>query len=67
MIDELETQRAHITAAIAALNLLRKPPAVAGEAEPRRRGRKAMGPAERAEVSARMRRYWARRRKGAAA
>lgn len=33
---------------------------------PGRRGRKFMGPAEREEVSKRMKRYWAQNRKGAA-
>ncbi len=37
--------------------LLPKPP-------PKRRGRKSMNPAERQEVSERMRKYWASRRQG---
>ena len=32
---------------------------------PKRRGRKSMGAEERLEVSARMKRYWAKRRRGA--
>lgn len=37
-------------------------PGLIVDVRPRKRGRKGMGMKERAEVSARMKRYWARRR-----
>ena len=50
---------------IASLEKLVSDP-VSSVAEPlKRRGRKSMGPEERAQVSLRMKKYWAKRRRGA--
>jgi hypothetical protein len=63
IIRELRDEQARLDSAIAQLE------ALAGSADgnwiaPRsRRGRKSMGAAERREVSARMKKYWAGRRK----
>lgn len=55
LIEQLKAEHARVVAAIAALELI---------TEPRKgRGRKSMPPAERLEVSARMKRYWASQRK----
>ncbi len=63
IIRELQDEKARLAAAIAQLEAL----AGSGDgnlALPRsRRGRKSMGPAERREVSARMKKYWANQRK----
>lgn len=49
---------------IASLEKLLSEPGPFLEAPPKRRGRKSMGAQERQEVSARMKRYWAKRRRG---
>lgn len=60
-IQQLDQERARITQAITTLEELANGN---GQHYPgKRRGRKAMGPEERKEVSARMKRYWATRRK----
>lgn len=62
-IRELHNEKRKIDLAIAALEA--KQGKVWKSASPKRRGRKSMGRAERAEVSKRMRAYWAARRGGA--
>jgi len=59
MIATLENERERLTVAIRALENVA---AVSGSST-KRRGRKSMNAAERREVSARMRRYWAKRRR----
>ena len=67
MIEKLETERRRLDGAIEALRRLQqqtgntKTRATAGGRQ--RRGRKFMSADERREVSARMKRYWAKRRK----
>ncbi len=62
-IQELYAEKEKLERVIASLEELQ---AVAGASrqplKPRRRGRKSMGPSERQEVSARMKRYWDSRR-----
>lgn len=67
LICALESERRELESALGALRTLE---AIRNQREPitalertERRGRKSMNPAERAEVSERMRRYWASRRK----
>lgn len=70
-IRMLREEVAKIDAAIANLEILDREivslepgnPTRAGLPTGKRRGRKSMGPEERAEVSARMKRYWAKRRR----
>jgi hypothetical protein len=57
-IDELIEEKQRIEKAIQCLGEI-----VAGPAGESRRGRKGMNEAERLEVSERMRRYWAERRR----
>jgi hypothetical protein len=61
ILEELYLERERMGRTIAALEELAspEPPPVHG-----RRGRKSMGAAERVEVSERMKKYWANRRKG---
>ena len=60
-LRELYAEKAKLDKAIATLESL-----VAGHSEPvSRRGRKSMSEDERKEVSERMRKYWASRRKAA--
>ena len=67
MIDKLETERRRLDGAIEALRRLQeqtgntKKRSAGGSRQ--RRGRKFMSADERREVSARMKRYWAKRRK----
>jgi len=64
-LQELYAQREKLERVIASLEGLQLP-ADATSGQPvtgKRRGRKSMGAAERREVSARMRKYWALRRK----
>jgi hypothetical protein len=49
---------------IASLEKLLTEPGPPLDAPGKRRGRKSMGAEERLEVSARMKRYWAKRRRG---
>ena len=49
---------------IASLEKLMAEPGLSLDAPAKRRGRKSMGAEERLEVSARMKRYWAKRRRG---
>ena len=58
LIQQLQAEKAAIEAAIADLEALRGPDTT----PPKRRGRKSMGDGERAEVSERMKKYWASRR-----
>jgi len=68
-IGELRARKEQLERIIAQLEDLQssggQTSALAGT--PRRRGRKSMGAKERAEVSKRMKNYWARRRKERAA
>jgi len=61
ILQQLNRERERIERTIAAIEEL-----AAGELAPvrKRRGRKSMGVEERRQVSARMRKYWANRRKG---
>jgi hypothetical protein len=61
ILEELYLERERLGRTIAALEELASPesPQVHD-----RRGRKSMGAAERLEVSERMKKYWANRRKG---
>ena len=63
LIQELKEDIAKVERAIASLEQLRDIPSLATE-QRSRRGRKAMDPEERKAVSARMKAYWARVRKG---
>ena len=64
-IHELYDEKQRLDGVISSLEeyLGRKRPTVVPK---RKRGRKSMSPAEREEVSVRMRSYWAARRSGAA-
>ena len=62
-INELRAQRDKLDAAIAQLESLSSPDGLIKAFTHSRRGRKSMGAEERREVSARMKRYWAKRRK----
>ncbi len=66
-LQDLYAQKDKIERAIASLECLHKPDLgeAPAEARPKRRGRHGMGALERGEVSERMKRYWAARRKGA--
>ncbi|MBM3735573.1 MAG: hypothetical protein FJW39_07275 [Acidobacteria bacterium] len=59
LIKELTVERERLDQAIAVLESLavQEPPV-------KRRGRTGMAPAERAEVSTRMKRYWEKRKNG---
>ena len=64
-LQDLYAEKEKLERAIASLEALRR---VGGEMPPlpsiaKRRGRKSMNPEERAEVSARMKKYWASRRR----
>jgi len=59
-IRELYEQKKRLDVVIASLEELEK---TGSEEPPKRRGRKPMDAQARREVSERMRRYWARRRK----
>jgi hypothetical protein len=58
LIRELMTEKTKLDEAISALEAL----ALTERAHAKRRGRSGMDPGERAQVSERMKRYWARRR-----
>jgi hypothetical protein len=60
VINELYAERNRLTETISALEKLLDTQAL------ERRGRKSMGTEERRQVSMRMKRYWAERRKGQA-
>lgn len=63
LLADLRQELARKEAAIAALEALHDPERAAPSPTRREnRGRKSMGAAEREEVSARMKRYWAARR-----
>jgi len=62
-INELRAQRDRIATAIAQLESLNSSGFTAGPIDRSRRGRKSMGEAERRDVSERMKKYWASRRK----
>jgi hypothetical protein len=68
-IRELHQRLQLVESAIAALQSLSQDttPEYRAPKPPERRGRKSMSPAERKEVSRRMRKYWAGRRGAAAA
>ena len=64
-LQDLYAEKEKLERAIASLEALRR---AGGEGTPlpnpgKRRGRKSMDPEERAEVSARMKKYWANRRR----
>lgn len=59
----LRQEHARLVAAIQSLEALQSAGASLSERPPRRRGRKGMGAAERLQVSERMKRYWAKRRR----
>jgi hypothetical protein len=61
MIEKLQRERAKLDEIITSLKQLQQSGAVA-EKVAKRRGRKSMGPEERKQVSARMKKYWASRR-----
>jgi hypothetical protein len=63
LVRELHVERDRLDRVIAAIESMQRE--TASRAKKSRRGRKAMGPAERRAVSERMRRYWAERRKAA--
>jgi len=61
IIEDLQEDKATIERVIAALeDLQRNAVQIPELPKPRRKGRKPMPPDERQEVSARMKRYWAR-------
>ena len=60
ILRELRMQREILDRAIRELESI-----AAGDGGPKRRGRKSMGPEERLQVSARMKKYWAARRRKA--
>lgn len=62
ILQELYDQRAKLDRVIADLESLAAGSGVDGG--PKRRGRKSMGAEERKEVSERMKKYWAARRRG---
>jgi hypothetical protein len=64
-IEELRREKEKLERVIALLEELQATVAVAAPQQ-KRRGRKSMSPAERREVSARMKRYWAARLAGRA-
>jgi hypothetical protein len=64
-IHLLEEEQARISEALAVLRSI--PSASSYPKDLKKRGRKSMGEKERREVSARMKRYWANRRKAGAA
>ena len=65
MIQELHAEREALDRAISSLEDLQKSDdGFPLHANRSRRGRKFMGPEEREEVSARMKKYWASRRTG---
>jgi hypothetical protein len=64
-IRDLYAEKERLERVIASLEDLQKQPPGGAAHKPKapsRRGRKSMSPAERREVSERMRKYWARRR-----
>jgi hypothetical protein len=62
-IAELRARRDQLEQIIVQLEELRSSDSGAGPRGTKRRGRKFMGPDERAEVSRRMKQYWANRAK----
>ena len=67
-IRELYTEKERLDRVIASLEeLVTSGQPLAGEPEPKRRGRKGMGTEERKQVAERMRRYWAAKRAAPAA
>jgi hypothetical protein len=66
-LQDLYSEKEKIERAIASLECLHKPDPdrAPAAARPTRRGRHGMGARERGDVSERMKRYWAARRKGA--
>jgi hypothetical protein len=60
-LSELHEEKKRLDSAIQALEARMK--TVAGKSTQARRGRRSMSPGEREEVSRRMSRYWASRRK----
>ncbi len=62
VIECLRAELAKLDRAIAQIESLNSSQS-ASAVLPKKRGRKSMGPAERKEVSARLKRYWATRRK----
>jgi hypothetical protein len=65
LVQELHEEKRRLTLVIAHLEAVEEALSGALQDTPgrRTRGRKSMSPAERQEVSARMRKYWATRRK----
>lgn len=63
VLQELYLQKERLEKAIAALEDLQATPTSVGVLGGKRRGRKSMGAEERQEVSRRMTKYWASRRK----
>jgi hypothetical protein len=62
-IQDLYAEKEKLERVIASLEELQRTAQSAVPKTGKRRGRKSMGPGERAEVSERMKRYWAGRRK----
>jgi hypothetical protein len=65
-LQDLYAEREKLERAIASLEELQRTSTMPGAptGSGKRRGRKSMSPEEREEVSARMKNYWASRRKG---
>jgi hypothetical protein len=61
IIEELLRERNRIQGIIESLERMNSDPKIVGSGMRKRRGRKSMDPAARQEVSARMKRYWAKR------
>ena len=62
-IQRLYAQKKELESVIASLEKLRRTSASSAPSTLKRRGRRSMGSAEREEVSKRMKKYWASRRK----
>jgi hypothetical protein len=62
VIQFLRLERQKVDDSIAELENLQNDVVNSGDENPKKRGRKSMGPKERQEVSDRLKRYWASRR-----
>ena len=61
IIEELRRDKEKLECVIASMEALQAPRVEANAPPQKRRGRKFMSPEERGQVSARMKRYWAKR------
>ena len=64
LLRYLRAEKLRLEKVIESLEKLQPGSSPVADALPSRRGRKSMGPEERKEVSERMKKYWAARRKG---